>query len=248
MGWLKAALHIIGVVIEATAKAIAVAARWLALKAWDAIKFVGRHVVDFGRAVGHAFEKLWSTVIRPAIRALVQAAHDVYIFVRDVANKILNVLKHVYHVFDWIYNRYVRPLLSFIDQVRRILQLLAKLGVDWAGKLDAILGKVQLWIYNAFELVRSKLNELVTILNLVLDPRLFIRSNVFLASVNGVAGGVLSLMVHHGIQGTRSPRLPPADYPDPLKERVDFGGGVYYRSDEVAIGLSEFRALASRLL
>ena len=246
--WLKAAFHIIGVAIEATAKAIAIAAKFLAQKAWAALRFVGRHVVDFGKAVGHAFEKLWDTVLRPAIKAIVQGLHDVYVFARDVVNKIITVLRHVYHVLDWIYTHFVRPLLGFIDQIRRVLQLLAKLGVKWAADLDRVLGQIELWIYNAFEAVRSRLNSIINVLNILLDPNMLIRANVFLGTVNNMAGGVLALIIHHGILGSKRPGPVATPDRDERNDKADLGNGVTLHSDEVANGVRVFREMVNYLL
>src|SRR5437879_3328057 len=62
-----------------------------------------------------------------------------------------------------------------ILHIRQVLRLFRFLGFKWAAKLDAILAKVQADILKAYELIRQNLNQVISWLQLIIDPTFFLR-------------------------------------------------------------------------
>lgn len=80
-------------------------------------------------------------------------------------------------VFEWLervrkwvldfYNVYVRPILDAIGIARRVLNVLASLGIEWARALDRKLAELEEKIEAPFRLAIAKLNEVIGIVNRV---------------------------------------------------------------------------------
>ena len=82
---------------------------------------------------------------------------------------------------DW-YRHTIIPILNMIQRLRAILAIFRIFHLKFAQKLDDLLGALEAKIIKNTLALRGKLNEIVSILELVLDPSLLIRQNVLLLS------------------------------------------------------------------
>ncbi len=94
---------------------------------------------------------------------------------------------------DW-YRNVVVPLLNMIQRIRAILAVFRIFHLKFAEKLDALLGRLESKIIKNTLALRGKLNEIVSIIDLVLDPGLLIRQNVLLASATRAIRGLFNAL------------------------------------------------------
>jgi hypothetical protein len=94
----------------------------------------------------------------------------------------LDWLLRLRKAFDDWYRNVIIPILNLIQRIRAVLAVFRIFHLKFAEKLDALLGRLEAKIIKNTLALRSKLNEVVTIIDLVLDPGLLIRDNVLLAS------------------------------------------------------------------
>lgn len=94
---------------------------------------------------------------------------------------------------DW-YRHTIIPILNMIQRIRAILAIFRIFHLKFAQKLDDLLGALEAKIIKNTLALRGKLNEIVSILELVLDPSLLIRDNVFLASAARAIRGLFNAL------------------------------------------------------
>ncbi|SRR6266571_3679649 len=84
--------------------------------------------------------------------------------------------------FDRWFKNTIVPILNLIQRLRAVLAVFRIFHLKFADKLDRLLGRLESKIIRNTLKLRAKLNEIVTIIDLVLDPGLLINNNVLLAS------------------------------------------------------------------
>jgi len=94
---------------------------------------------------------------------------------------------------DW-YRHTIIPILNMIQRIRAILAIFRIFHLKFAQKLDDLLGALEAKIIKNTLALRGKVNEIVSILELVLDPGLLIRDNVFLASAARALRGLFNAL------------------------------------------------------
>ncbi len=105
--------------------------------------------------------------------------------------------------FDLWYRTTIIPILNTIQRIRAVLNVLKIFHIKFAAKLDALLGQLEAKIIRNTLALRGKLNQVVSILDLILDPGLLFRQNVLLASVQRAIRGLFnSLGLGYGRQLT----------------------------------------------
>lgn len=109
------------------------------------------------------FSQLWQDVInlRQALAA----------YIEPVMQAIRAEQLYLQHLF----NLYLGPILSFIQSLRRVLELLKAAGVKWAGTLDSYLGIVEDSILDWFNKVITAINRHADIFEYLLDPLGFLQ-------------------------------------------------------------------------
>ena len=129
-------------------------------------------VLGLGKDVLRGFNKAWGFVkglytdlLRPAWlkfwKLVDWAKTSLERLFRPVINLLLAIRKHI---LDF-YAHYVRPILDAIDSARRILRILGSLGLDWAKRLDAELGKIQDAIDRPFRILLREVNRIIGIID-----------------------------------------------------------------------------------
>jgi len=84
--------------------------------------------------------------------------------------------------FDFWWRHTIVPILNWIHRVRAILAVLRIFHVGFAKKLDELLAGLEAKIIKNTLVLRAKLNLVISIIDLVLDPGLLIRQNVLIDS------------------------------------------------------------------
>jgi hypothetical protein len=94
---------------------------------------------------------------------------------------------------DW-YRNTIIPILNLIQRLRAILAVFRIFHLKFAEKLDELLGRLEAKIIKNTLALRGKLNEVVSIIDLVLDPGLLIRQNVLLGSATRAIRGLFNAL------------------------------------------------------
>lgn len=119
--------------------------------------FLARNVMTLGRFIRTGFVAL--------VRNMQRAALWLKGTLTNIFGPVLRFLDRVKGYVRRIYDRFVKPVLDFIEITRRIFRLLGYLGIDWARAIDRKLGQLENLISLPFEWVVGKINELIGVIN-----------------------------------------------------------------------------------
>lgn len=199
------------------AHVVAVAARytWIAVKAMATATLHG--LVALGRGI--AWVANW--IVHTAIPALVRFVENLPLYLKRAFLAVHGWLLKVSTWLNVLYTRVLRPLISAFGLLHTVLQLLARLGVTWAGKLDAELYKIQLYIWSKYSELRGALNNVLSVADLFLDPRGILKRVPFLWTVASLWTDLAAVFaaIHGKDAGDGPPEVPaPARTAAVLKE------------------------------
>jgi len=152
------------------------ALQWSVKALWAFAVAVQNVAVGVGKAVVTGFKKAWDFmrltydhVLKPAWQKFwkfVDWAHDT---LKRIFGPVLSFLERVRKWVLEFYDAYVRPILDIIGFARRVLRVLATLGIDWAKALDRKLADLEAKIQAPFQFVIGKLNEITNFINRIVD-------------------------------------------------------------------------------
>lgn len=125
--------------------------------------------------VGNAFKWLWQNIVKVALTKLVNVFFRVRAFLQRIFGPVIRWLKIARQIMDQYFNKFVKPVLNLIRHVRQVLQVFRLLGFKWAGRLDARLAQIENKIVQAYELIRQHLNEVISWVQLIVDPTFLLR-------------------------------------------------------------------------
>src|SRR5437667_4322924 len=127
--------------------------------------------------------------VKGALRAVIGFLGGLWTWLRDsILTKIISWIRRAYEwlhnlmqpLLRWIqmerallyqlWNTYVKPIMDFIQRLRRALLIFRLLGFKWAKELDAYLVKLENKINRAFLGAFQNLNILADWINYILDP------------------------------------------------------------------------------
>src|SRR6266581_4477981 len=121
-----------------------------------------------------------------------------------ILNAIIAVLNFIIAVIGAIVHFLVKASLLFVRGVKHVISDIVHgrflhlyqdyLRLKFADKLDRLLGRLESKIIRNTLKLRAKLNEIVTIIDLVLDPGLLIKNNVLLASAGRAIRALMNLV------------------------------------------------------
>ncbi len=138
-------------------------------KAFEAVFRGVKHVIS--DIVHGRFLHLWEDYLK--IKAKLKAWFD----------KHLRWLLELRRRFDEWFRRTIVPILNLLQRIRRVLAIFRVFHLKFAEKLDALIGRLESKIIRNVLVLRQKVNEISTIINLILDPSLVIRNVPLLRSI-----------------------------------------------------------------
>lgn len=160
------------------------------------------------RLAGYILQMLKGLLLG-VIHGLVAAVEAIGKMLKDVfANGIMPALQALQKARDWlikIYERFLRPLLIVLQDLRKVLAILRAFHVGFATKLDNVLADIQSKISTPLLYLLQFTNAVANYINLILDARLFLQRPLFLASLNAYKGSSLNLLI-----GAMNPTPDPA--------------------------------------
>jgi hypothetical protein len=143
--------------------------------AWAIANGMGALLQAFATAWDNFFDALWQDV-----KAIWKA---VWCALATVLPKIIQIIKNVRTFLDTIYQKYLRPILNYLQILRKYLYILRLLHVPFAAKLDRVVGQIQSAIIGPFLWVFRTLNQYANWVNVILAADLTIQRAVFVRTM-----------------------------------------------------------------
>jgi len=161
-----------------------------ALKAaWNILSHLAGMILAF-------LQQLLSDVISGILRVLQEIknlAQDLYKKVLlPIAQGVINLRDALIDV----YQRFIRPMLIVLQDLRKVLSILAAFHVGFAQKLDAKLADLEARITRPFLYVLSFVNGVANWINLIITAGYLLQKSVFLNSLAAYVGEALNLQLN----------------------------------------------------
>jgi len=104
---------------------------------------LGTEIVNGLDLVGGALELLFGTIIPEFLKRLLDALRALASLIADALGKLAKIIQWLRDLHDWLFRRFIFPVLNAIGHIRQMLLLLRLLHVKWAQKLDATLADIE---------------------------------------------------------------------------------------------------------
>lgn len=194
---------------------------------------------------------LWTNGLRKLILQVYNLVRRLIDLLGRVIGPMLQAIHRLRELLNKLYDRFIRPVLSIIQQVRRYLQILHLFHIKWADKLDGILGRIQGRIIGPFLWVVRTLNGYGRWINVLITAGGVIQRPIFINSmwryqrdwVNMFWFGQ-STKAHGGAtpDPVKTPAAPDvAQVTDGFRELATVDSGMFAKP--AADGLAAFRAI-----
>ncbi len=147
---------------------------------------VGRGFRFFVKAVTHVlsdivhgrFVHLWEDYLRLKEK------------LRRFFEPVLRILRRIRQIFDQFFKQFIAPVLNLLQQIRGILVVFRIFHLKFAEALDRKIVQLEGKIIRNTLILRSRINELITLISIIADPQLLLRRNVLAASLLKYLGAV----------------------------------------------------------
>lgn len=136
-------------------------------------------------------EGLYNDVIKPVIDTM-QKFLD---WVRNLVKPVLDYLHKMRLWYDKFFKKFIQPQLQLIGRLRQFLTILKLFHVHWATVLDSYLAKAQARIFKDFEVIRQRLNSVISWVDLIVDPTGLLRKGVLAPSFGQALGDISQLIL-----------------------------------------------------
>lgn len=120
---------------------------------------IGRAFMWLGRRVWTVLRATWDHVLKPAWQKFDRFVTRVHDWLEKHFAPLLKKLNEWRKTVNGWWKKYISPILTLLDVARSFLQILARLGVDWAKKLDAEIARLESLIMRPFLEFNRRLNE-----------------------------------------------------------------------------------------
>ena len=134
------------------------------------------------------------------LHSIIQVLQDIRSLLKKlVTDVIIPLAKAIVAMRDKLlelYRRFIRPLLIWIQDVRRVLNILAIFHVPFAQKLDAKLANLERRITAPLLLLLRYTNQVANWMNLIVTANYLLQKPVFLASLNAYKGESINLLTN----------------------------------------------------
>jgi hypothetical protein len=175
-----------------------------------AIAAIQNAITALGNAIKAAFAMLarlggfilnaLKSMLTGLLHSILQVLQDIRNIVKHLATDVLlPIAKEIKAMRDRIldyYRRVIRPLLIWIQNVRRVLNILAIFHVPLAQKLDAKLADLERRITAPLLLQLRYINQVANWINLIVTANYLIQKPTFLWSQNAYKGESLNMFAN----------------------------------------------------
>lgn len=193
LGQLAAIIQAIINFLIALVQAIVQALNFLFGGLQDTFGFSFQSLSEVWKGIEKMMDKLWRAVILAALKKL----YSLYKTLAEWAKKLKAWLDKLHALMKKYQMMYFRKVIQLIQRARKILVIFRFFHLKFAQRLDNWLAKIEGKITHYLLLVASKTNEIISWVNLIVDPRGALKNFPF------VAGFIAALNVTwSGIFGT----------------------------------------------
>ncbi len=168
MGWFLTFLGFLWDGIQTGIHYILIALQYSVQHLWLVATKIANGVSWLAGRVASGLRRAWSFlratydhVLRPAWEKFWHLVDRLRRTLENIFKPVLRVLARIREEVLRVYNRFVRPVLDIIGAARRVLNLLGRLGLEWAKKLDRKLLELEQKIYEPIQFVLGRLNEII---------------------------------------------------------------------------------------
>lgn len=158
--------------VQVAYQAIVIALQWSVKFLWTFATAIYNATITLGKVVWRGLREVWEfaratyrEVLKPAFDTMKRIYDRVRAWLDKYVGPVVRFLLKVRRKLLKFYEDFIRPILDTIGVARRVLQLLARLGVDWATTLDRKLAWLEQRITSTYLQVLGRLNELITAVN-----------------------------------------------------------------------------------
>jgi hypothetical protein len=149
------------------------------------------------RLAGFILQAL-ATVLKELLRGMLKVLEDIREVLKHIYDDVLKPLaaamaKLRQRLMD-IYERFIRPVLIVIQDIRKVLRLLAAFHVPFAAKLDRTLADLEKRITGPFLLLLRYTNAVANWVNLIITNGYLLQRSVFLNSIKHYVGSIGRLL------------------------------------------------------
>jgi hypothetical protein len=173
------------------------------------VNFIWGILVDIVKV----FRSLYNFMVNDVIKPVLNTIHNFFTWLDSLLKPVLNYLHRLRVWYDKYWNKYVKPQLALISMLRKFLVILKLFHVHWATVLDNELAKLQARIIHNTEILRQRLNSIISWVQLIADPYGLIQKGVLgpsigrdldsiWATITGHPLSVLNVSNHYGPTGT----------------------------------------------
>lgn len=195
-GGLKTVWSAVVGAIDATVL-VAIAAIQSALTALgNALKAAFAILARLGGFILNALRSLLHGLIKGILQVLQDIRNILKHVVDDVIAPMVKALGNLRDRILALYKRFVRPLIIIIQDVRRVLNILAIFHVPFAQKLDAKLGDLERRLTAPLLLLLRYGNQVANWMNLVVTANYLLQKPIFLWSLNAYKGESINLLAN----------------------------------------------------
>lgn len=177
--------------IDAIVFAIQFAVHWLfvfALSLGSALKDLGGLIANKFSEVYKYFRDSFLTDLKDGWNKFWKHFDEFRGWMKDTMQPVFDFLHAVRDEILCFYKTWIRPVLDVIDSARQVLKVLEALHVQFAFTLDKYLGEIEAAINYPFELVLTKLNEVINVVNRIVGADGLFQQLVHLKSLVRDAG------------------------------------------------------------
>lgn len=156
---------------------------------WNILSRLSGLILNF---LGH----LWYNVLHGLVLAVQDIAGIVKTVFDDFLKPLLNWLRQLRQKILDIWKRFVVPVLIVIQDVRKVLAILAAFHVKWAAKLDLKLADLERKITQPLLTLLGYINQLANWMNLIATAGYLLQKPFLLNSIKAYVGSIIGLQVN----------------------------------------------------
>jgi len=120
--------------------------------------------------IGKFFRHVWDNYLKNFFFKLAQLYAKLRAALAKIFGPLLRWLRKIREWLDKNYWPMVKRQLAMLHQLRQILSIFKAFNIKWAKALDERLAKTEQIIIHNTRVIYAKLNEVITLVNLAMDP------------------------------------------------------------------------------
>ncbi len=182
------------------------------------------------RVLAHGLRHVISDIIHGRFRHLFEDYLRLKAKLRAFFEPVLRVLRRIRQIFDQFFKQFIAPVLNLLQTFRKILVIFRIFHLKFAEALDRKIRRLEARIITNTLVLRQRINQISTILTLILNPELLIRGRVLVGSVIAALDDLLRAITGRGLDfyssGTRGPGGTPIALANLRQEQEEFFDGI----------------------